>query len=57
VGESGIASAPGAIAAAIEDAFPELDLRLERLPLTPERVWRALREAPPRAGSRTGGAR
>jgi carbon-monoxide dehydrogenase large subunit len=52
VGESGIASAPGAIAAAIEDAFPELDLRLERLPLTPERVWRALREAPPRAGAR-----
>jgi carbon-monoxide dehydrogenase large subunit len=45
VGESGIASAPGAIAAAVEDAFPELDLRLERLPLTPERVWRALREA------------
>ena len=45
VGESGISSALGAIAAAVEDAFPELDLRLERLPLTPERVWRALREA------------
>jgi carbon-monoxide dehydrogenase large subunit len=54
VGESGISSAPGAIAAAVEDAFPELDLRLERLPLTPERVWRALREAPPRVPA-TGG--
>ena len=48
VGESGISSALGALASAVEDAFPELDLRLERLPLTPQRVWRALREAPPR---------
>ena len=56
VGESGISSALGAIAAAIEDAFPELDLRLERLPLTPERVWRALREAPPRAAAGGGEA-
>ena len=35
VGESGISSALGAIAAAVEDAFPELDLRLERLPSPP----------------------
>jgi carbon-monoxide dehydrogenase large subunit len=48
VGESGLSSAPGALASAIEDAFPELDLRLTDLPLTPERVWRAIRAAPPR---------
>jgi carbon-monoxide dehydrogenase large subunit len=45
VGESGIASSLGAIAAAIEDAFPELDLRLTQLPFSPQRVWRAIREA------------
>ena len=58
VGESGLSSALGALAAAVEDAFPELDLRLETLPLTPERVWRALREARPRAAAGAGaGAR
>ena len=50
VGESGLSSAPGALASAIEDAFPELDLRLTELPLTPDRVWRAIRSAPPRTG-------
>jgi carbon-monoxide dehydrogenase large subunit len=49
VGESGLSSAPAAIAAAIEDAFPELELRLDELPLTPARVWRAIRSARPRA--------
>lgn len=48
VGESGLSSAPGALASAIEDAFPELDLRLTELPLTPDRVWRAIRSAPAR---------
>lgn len=45
VGESGMGSALAVLASAIEDAFPELDLRLTRLPLTPAVVWRALREA------------
>jgi carbon-monoxide dehydrogenase large subunit len=57
VGESGLSSAAGAIAAAIEDAFPELDLRLTELPLTPARVWRAIRGAAPKPstpGSRRG---
>jgi carbon-monoxide dehydrogenase large subunit len=45
VGESGLSSAPGALASAIEDAFPELDLRLTELPFTPDRVWREIRSA------------
>jgi carbon-monoxide dehydrogenase large subunit len=54
VGESGLSSAPGALASAIEDAFPELDLDLSELPLTPDRVWRAIRSAPPRTGQVAG---
>jgi carbon-monoxide dehydrogenase large subunit len=45
VGESGLSSSLGALASAVEDAFPELDLRLERLPLDPAEVWRAIRAA------------
>jgi carbon-monoxide dehydrogenase large subunit len=48
VGESGIGGVLAAVASAIEDAFPELELRLSRLPLTPASVWRALNEARPR---------
>jgi carbon-monoxide dehydrogenase large subunit len=51
VGESGLSSAPAAIASAIENAFPELDLSLGELPLTPSRVWRAIRTAPRRSGA------
>jgi carbon-monoxide dehydrogenase large subunit len=50
VGESGIGGVLAAVASAIEDAFPELDLRLSRLPLTPAALWRALNEARARAG-------
>jgi aerobic carbon-monoxide dehydrogenase large subunit len=45
VGESGLGSVPGAIASAVENAFPELDLQLAELPLTPNRVWRAIQQA------------
>jgi CO/xanthine dehydrogenase Mo-binding subunit len=41
-GESGLLSTAPAIAAAITDATGAV---LRDLPLTPERVWRALREA------------
>jgi aerobic carbon-monoxide dehydrogenase large subunit len=44
-GESGLGSTLGALCSAIEDAFPELDLRLTQLPLTPDRVWKAIRQA------------
>ena len=46
VGESGLGGVLGALCSAVEDAFPELDLHLCELPLTPSRVWRALRDAP-----------
>jgi carbon-monoxide dehydrogenase large subunit len=49
VGESGMSSTLGALAAAIENAFPELDLRLSDLPLTPQSIWRAIRDARERA--------
>ena len=42
VGEAPVSGVPGAIAAAIAAATG--GLRLRRLPMTPERVWRALRE-------------
>jgi hypothetical protein len=45
VGESGVGATLGALCGAIENAFPELDLRLDELVLTPGRVWRALRDA------------
>jgi carbon-monoxide dehydrogenase large subunit len=44
-GESGIGSTLGALCSAIEDAFPELDLQLTELPLTPNRVWSAIQRA------------
>jgi carbon-monoxide dehydrogenase large subunit len=48
-GESGVGSSLGALCSAIENAFPELDLRITELPLTPARVWRQIREAEERA--------
>jgi aerobic carbon-monoxide dehydrogenase large subunit len=45
VGESGVGSAIGALCNAVENAFPELDLSLDRLTLTPCRVWRSIRDA------------
>jgi carbon-monoxide dehydrogenase large subunit len=45
VGESGVGAALGALCSAIEDALPHLELHLTRLPLTPNRVWAAIREA------------
>jgi carbon-monoxide dehydrogenase large subunit len=45
VGESGVGSVLGALASAVENAFPDLDLQLTELPLTPNRVWRAIEQA------------
>ena len=45
VGESGVGSALGAMCSAVENAFPELDLSLDRLTLTPCSVWRSIRDA------------
>ena len=45
VGESGVGGTLGALCSAIENALPELDLRLTELPLTPSRVWEAIQAA------------
>jgi aerobic carbon-monoxide dehydrogenase large subunit len=45
IGESGVGSALGALCNAVENAFPELDLSLDNLILTPCSVWRAIRDA------------
>jgi carbon-monoxide dehydrogenase large subunit len=52
VGESGVGGTLGSLCSAIENAFPELEMQLNELPLTPERVWRAIRDAKQRAGVR-----
>jgi carbon-monoxide dehydrogenase large subunit len=48
-GESGVGSVLGALCGAIENAFPELDVQLDELTLTPSRVWRAIGDAKRRA--------
>jgi carbon-monoxide dehydrogenase large subunit len=45
VGESGVGTTLGALCSAIENAFPELDVEINHLILTPNNVWRAIREA------------
>jgi carbon-monoxide dehydrogenase large subunit len=45
VGESGVGAPLGALCSAIENALPELDVRLTELPLTPSRVWAAIQGA------------
>ncbi|MBI3061869.1 MAG: molybdopterin-dependent oxidoreductase, partial [Deltaproteobacteria bacterium] len=45
VGEGGAIPAPAAIANAVENALEPLGIRLSNLPLTPERVWRAINSA------------
>jgi aerobic carbon-monoxide dehydrogenase large subunit len=49
VGESGITSPLGALCGAVEDALREFDVRIDRLPLSPERVWRAIQSKGGRA--------
>ncbi|HUZ75466.1 MAG TPA: xanthine dehydrogenase family protein molybdopterin-binding subunit [Stellaceae bacterium] len=48
-GEGGTTPALGAVVNAIVDALAELGVRHVEMPATPERVWRAIREAPARA--------
>ena len=45
IGESGVGSALGALCNAVENAFPELGLCMDELTLTPNVVWRAIRDA------------
>jgi carbon-monoxide dehydrogenase large subunit len=57
VGESGVLGILGAICGAVENALPELSLRLLEMPLSPERVWRAIQAAPRRDGNGVGAKR
>jgi 2-furoyl-CoA dehydrogenase large subunit len=43
VGEGGAVPAPACVANAVEDALWDLGFRANELPLTPERIWEALR--------------
>ncbi|MGD9764826.1 MAG: xanthine dehydrogenase family protein molybdopterin-binding subunit [Candidatus Binatia bacterium] len=54
VGESGVTAPLGALCSAIEDAFPELEISLAELPLTPNRVWAAIRDARQRSAMANG---
>jgi 2-furoyl-CoA dehydrogenase large subunit len=44
-GEGAAIPSPAAIASAVEDALSPLGVRVRHLPLSPERVWRLIREA------------
>jgi carbon-monoxide dehydrogenase large subunit len=46
-GEAGTTGAPAAILNAVNDALHPLGVMLTDQPLTPERVWRAIRDARP----------
>jgi carbon-monoxide dehydrogenase large subunit len=50
-GESGVGATLGSLCSAVENAFPELDLALTDLPLTPANVWRALQRASSRSAA------
>jgi carbon-monoxide dehydrogenase large subunit len=52
VGESGLGSILGALCSAVENAFADLDLWFDQLPLTPARVWHAIDDAKRRQGAR-----
>jgi carbon-monoxide dehydrogenase large subunit len=45
VGESGVGAALGSLCGAVENALADLDVRITRLPLTPDNVWAAIQEA------------
>lgn len=45
VGEAGCIATPGAVANAVIDALAPLGIRHVDLPFTPEKVWRAIRDA------------
>lgn len=52
VGEAGTIGAPPAIVNAVLDALAPLGVQHIDMPMTPERVWKAIREAEERSGER-----
>ncbi len=49
VGESGVSGPLGALCGAIESALAEFDVRIDALPLTPEKLWAAIAKAQERS--------
>jgi carbon-monoxide dehydrogenase large subunit len=45
VGEGGTMGAPGAVASAVADALMHLDIEIDRLPITPDWLLAAIKEA------------
>src|SRR2546425_422362 len=45
LGESSSMTVPAVIANAVSDALAPLDVRITELPMTPDRLWRSIREA------------
>ena len=50
-GEAGAIGAPPALVNAVVDALAELGIEHLDMPLTPERLWQAIRAAQPRAAA------
>ncbi len=44
VGESGVTGPLGALCGAVENALAEFDVRIDRLPLSPQRVWTCIND-------------
>ena len=44
-GESGLGCALSAVVSAVDDALAAFNVRIDEIPMTPARVWRALSEA------------
>ncbi len=51
VGEAAIHATPAAILCAVNDALAPLGVRATEVPLTPERLWRLVRDEPTAAGA------
>ena len=45
VGEAGCVGAPQAVVNAVMDALAPFGIRAVDMPLTPEKIWRAIRES------------
>lgn len=52
-GEAGVCGAPSALVSAVVDALRPYGIRHVDMPLTPERLWRAMRSAAPRVAEAT----
>lgn len=52
MGEGGAIAPPGALANAVADALSPFGVKMNELPITPERIWRQIQQARKRGGDR-----